>query len=471
MLGACGTGEEAAPVPAVAVADPGTGTRILAADAAATAASGALFEHSPVAVVAAGAADIAAAGAEATDLGVPLLVAAPGAQEDVRSELERLGAGTVLTFGAPEAGWNAYVDDAQQVTAAGELPEYTRDPAAADAVVLTDGTPAAAAAEATARAAGADVAVVPDGDPRADGEVVRLLHEHAGAAVFAVGASFGSPELLAGRTAVARTGVELPGGGQTVFPGRRMVALYGHPDGGSLGVLGEQGIDASIRRAQDTAAQYQPYSAEPVVPALEIIATVASAEAGPDGNYSRATAPEQLLPWIEAAEEAGVYVVLDLQPGRGNFLDQARIYEDLLKRPSVGLALDPEWRLAPGQHHLEQVGSVDAAEVNSVADWLAALTRDHALPQKVLMLHQFNLAMISNRTSLNVGHDELALSLHADGHGTPGEKLQTWDTLLSGLQPEIRPGWKNFYDEDKPTLTPEQTFTDISPKPWFISYQ
>ena len=35
--------------------------------------------------------------------------------------------------------------------------------------------------------------------------------------------------------------VELPGGGRVVFPGRRLVALYGHPGAPSLGVLGEQG--------------------------------------------------------------------------------------------------------------------------------------------------------------------------------------------------------------------------------------
>ena len=40
-----------------------------------------------------------------------------------------------------------------------------------------------------------------------------------------------------------------------------------------------------------------------------------------------------------------MYVVLDLQPGRSNFLDQAKLYEPLLRLPHVGLALDPEWRL------------------------------------------------------------------------------------------------------------------------------
>ncbi|MCC3271517.1 hypothetical protein MUK71_08620 [Arthrobacter zhangbolii] len=448
------------------------------AAAASRAASAAFFRTAPVAVVTAGSGPhLAAAGEDAARLGIPLLQVDdaagedPAARDGLRAELDRLGTTSVLTYGTPDAGWEPVLGNRELTDDAGALPDFAAPAEKADAVFLSDGSPLAAAAEATARAAGATVLRLPGGDPRADPDTVALLHGRPDADVFAAGEAFGTPELLADRVAVARTGVQLPGGGQTVFPQRRMVALYGHPGGGSLGVLGEQGIAATIQRAKDTAAQYQPHSAEPVIPALEIIATVASAEAGPDGNYSRVTPAADLLPWIEAAEAAGVYVVLDLQPGRSTFMDQAKTYTELLQRPSVGLALDAEWRLAPGQRHMEQIGSVDAGEINATARWLAELTREHALPQKVFMLHQFNTAMITNRDQVDVSHDELAVSLHADGHGTPGQKLETWNTLLTGLQPGIWPGWKNFYDEDLPTLTPEQTYTDVSPKPWFISYQ
>jgi hypothetical protein len=32
-------------------------------------------------------------------------------------------------------------------------------------------------------------------------------------------------------------------------------------------------------------------------------------------------------------------------------------------------------------------------------------------------------------------------------------------------------GWKNFYDEDQPMLTPEQTVTQVEPVPDLVSYQ
>lgn len=265
-------------------------------------------------------------------------------------------------------------------------------------------------------------------------------------------------------------GHEIFGGGRKLFPDRRFVALYGHPSGPALGVFGEQDTTAAIARVRDLAAQYQAFSPEPVIPAFEIIATVASAEPGADGRYSRITSPDVLRPVIDEAEAAGVYVVLDLQPGHTHFLEQARLYEEFLSRPNVGLALDPEWRLAPGQQHMVQIGSVDAAEVNEVVHYLADLVDRHDLPQKMLILHQFRTSMITAREHVDVYRPEVAVVLHADGHGNPAQKLDTWRTLQSGLQPEIHMAWKNFHDEDSPMFTPEETMA-IEPRPVFVSFQ
>lgn len=263
---------------------------------------------------------------------------------------------------------------------------------------------------------------------------------------------------------------QLFGGGRNLFPDRRFVALYGHPSGPALGALGEQDTAASIGRVRDLAAQYQEHSAEPVLPAFEIIATVASADPGTDGRYTRVTPPDQLRAVIDAAEAAGVYVVLDLQPGHATFPEQARIYEEFLTRPNVGLALDPEWRLAPGQQHMVQIGSVDAAEVNEVVAYLADLVQQHALPQKMLIVHQFRTSMITSREHLDAARPEVAVVIHADGHGSAAQKFDTWRALQQGLPPQIHMAWKNFYDEDLPTFTPAETMA-IEPRPVFVSYQ
>ena len=80
------------------------------------------------------------------------------------------------------------------------------------------------------------------------------------------------------------------------------------------------------------------------------------------------------------------------------------------------------------------------------------------------------MAMIDDRDQIDTSRPEVSIVLHADGHGTPDLKMETWDVLRSGLPSGIRMAWKNFYDEDTPTFTPEQTMA-VEPRPWFVSYQ
>ncbi|CAN5182901.1 hypothetical protein BH11ACT1_BH11ACT1_30900 [soil metagenome] len=356
------------------------------------------------------------------------------------------------------------------------VPVFAPAAAPAGALVLTDGAPAELAALATARAAGVAVLVVPGGDPRQFATAVDALGAAKPSAVLALGSVFGTPELLAARVAAASTGVQLPGGGQLVFPtapgvpGKRYVALYGTPGTPGLGALGEQDAVATVARAEATAAAYRPLTPDTVVPTLEIIATVASAGPGADGNYSAERPPAELRPLIDAAGVAGMAVVLDLQPGRTDFLTQAQQYAELLALPNVGLALDPEWRLAPDKVHLRQIGSVGIDEVNATAAWLADFTRERALPQKLFVLHEFAPRMIAGRERLDLSRDELAVVLHVDGQGGQPAKAGTWALLHDGAPAGVRWGWKNFYDEDTPMLDPAQTMA-VQPAPDLITYQ
>lgn len=368
------------------------------------------------------------------------------------------GPAPTQTPGAPED------DDAPVVPVVAETARIE------GATVLSDGTPAQAAAVATAKAAGATVLSVPSGDPRASSEAITALAAADPGAVVGLGPSFGSDDVLSWRVATAATGVELPGGTQLVFDGgKRYAALYGTPGSGALGVLGEQGIPETIARAQQHAAALDAHTEDTVLPSLEIIASIASAGAGADGDYSATRPVEELRPLVDAAGEAGLYVVLDLQPGRTDFLTQARLYEELLLLPHVGLALDPEWRLKPGQVHLRQIGSVEIDEVNQVVEYLADLTRENRLPQKLLILHQFRLSMLVDRDRLDTSRSELALMIHVDGQGSQPAKNDTWNVLRRDA-PDVYWGWKNFYDEDLPMLNPQQTM-QIEPLPHLVSYQ
>ena len=374
----------------------------------------------------------------------------------------------------PEAPAALQPADAEPVTAEedpGELPAVERAEPLDGTVVVTTGAPEALAGVATARAAGARVELTGGAtDPRGSAELVELLGEQQPETVVALGAGFAAEEGLDWKLEAAATGAQLPGGGQLLFPGRFMVALYGSTEGPALGVLGEQDLPASIERARATAAPYEALVDTPVVPAFEIIVTVASSVAGPDGNYSTEQSVEDVRPWVEAAGEAGLYVVLDLQPGRTDFVTQAEQYRPLLELPYVGLELDPEWRLRPDQVHLQQIGQVGIDEVNEVVTWLADLTRANDLPQKLLVLHQFQVRMIPERERLDTSREELALMVHVDGQGSQPAKQDTWRTLRQTEPDEVAWGWKNFYDEDVPMLTPEETVA-VEPRPDLISYQ
>src|SRR3712207_8918824 len=44
------------------------------------------------------------------------------------------------------------------------------------------------------------------------------------------------------------------------------------------------------------------------------------------------------------------------------------------------------------------------------------------------------------------------------------QKFDTWNALHIDAPPNVWWGWKNFYDEDRPTFTPQQTIA-VKPSP------
>ena len=442
-----------------------------------------LLSAAPSAVVAnaASRAEVTAAAGIATKAHAPLLLMSPGRDagpqaKAVVAAITALGSRSVLPVGIRAALLSAGLPQVKMVTSARALPTAAAAVPLRRVAVLVrarrswPGVAVATAAATTARAAGAQVLELRSYNPGTDPAAIRALAASKPARVVAVGARFGPPRRLAGRLAVAETGVQLPGGGQVLFPMRRIVALYGHPGTPALGALGEQDLKASIARARAVAAQYSALGRVPVIPAFEIIATVALGSPGRTGSYSYQSSVASLGPWVKAATKAGMYVTLDLQPGRANLLTQAKLYRSLLKLPNVGLALDPEWHLGPRQLPLRQIGAVGIKQVNDVVDWLARLTAKYHLPQKLLELHEFRLTMISDIQNLDTRHADLAIVVNMDGQGAPSTKQQTWAAVVANAPKGVFFGWKDFYAKDTPMLGPQATI-DHRPTPVLISYQ
>ncbi|MEV7760734.1 hypothetical protein [Curtobacterium flaccumfaciens] len=457
--------------PTLAKASADTVTVADASDAAARSVrvSKALFASAPGAVVArAGDTDgIRDAAEAAASAHVPVLLTAKNTSAAVARELDRLGADWYQAEG--DVSLDTDVEQ-RQAPDGGDAPESTR--ASRQATVVVADASADAAAVATAKAAGARVVTMPEGvtDPAAAPDVVTALHQRAKHPTVLVGAAFEALPDPEWTVRAAEGGFQLRNGGQRPFDGHRYVALYGAPGAPALGVLGEQGPKETVQRAEQVAKPYRAESDELVTPAMEVIATVAAGDAGADGDYSTELPVSTLEPYVDAAQDADMPVIIDLQPGRSDFLSQAKKYESLLKKPGVWLALDPEWRLTKDQVPLEQIGSVSASEVNEVSSWLAALVRDEGLPPKALVLHQFRLSMIQDRSALQT-HPELDMLVHVDGQGSQPDKQATWKALHQGAPEGLHWGWKNFYDEDTPMLTPAQTMQDVTPTPSLVTYQ
>ncbi|PZF06676.1 hypothetical protein DEJ01_04825 [Curtobacterium sp. MCLR17_040] len=457
--------------PTLAKASADTVTVADASDAAARSVrvSKALFASAPGAVVArAGDTDgIRDAAKAAASAHVPVLLTAKDKSTAVARELDRLGADWYQAEGDVSVDTDV---EQRQAPDGGDAPESTR--ASRQATVVVADASADAAAVATAKAAGARVVTMPEGvtDPAAAPDVVTALHERAKHPTVLVGAAFEALPDPEWTVRAAEGGFQLRNGGQRPFDGHRYVALYGAPGAPALGVLGEQGPKETVQRAEQVAKPYRAESDELVTPAMEVIATVAAGDAGADGDYSTELPVSTLEPYVEAAHDADMPVIIDLQPGRSDFLSQAKKYESLLKKPGVWLALDPEWRLTKDQVPLKQIGSVSASEVNEVSSWLAALVKEEGLPPKALVLHQFRLSMIQDRSALQT-HPELDMLVHVDGQGSQPDKQATWKALHQGAPEGLHWGWKNFYDEDTPMLTPAQTMRDVRPTPSLVTYQ
>ena len=516
--GSTPTPTPSAELTAVELAVPADGLTVVAetdASAASVAASQALYGGSPAVVLASDEDEfLPRAASAAVALGVPLLVVDED-PEPVQDELERLGARHAVVAGSVEGidgmetvtlpatadaasevlGVDVSACDAEATLAgvaaldpgspcliegdatatpppAGDrLPPIKRADAADDAVALIAEEPSQLAAAATARAAGLRAVVLPADDPNPQRSSAAIEELSTGAtSVVAIGSGYRDDARLDWKVRSARSGWQLPGGGQLLFPNHMMVAIYGTPGAPVLGILGEQDLSASIERARNHADPYRALTGRTVVPAFEIITSVASAGAGPDGNYSNEIDIATIKPWVEEAGRQGLYVVLDLQPGRTDFVTQARQYEELLAYPWVGLALDPEWRIGPDQVHLVQIGHVTADEVNSVVGYLGELTDRLSLPPKLLVLHQFRLDMIPDRDRVDLSNPAVTVLVHADGQGSQPAKQDTWRFLR---QNTLVPwwGWKNFYDEDAPMLSPEQTMSQVVPQPDLVTYQ
>jgi hypothetical protein len=256
---------------------------------------------------------------------------------------------------------------------------------------------------------------------------------------------------------------ELPRGGRQLFPRYRVVGFYGMQN---LDVLGDGPPDQVARHLLEVA---RPYArpGRPVMPMFELIATVAHPFPTPSGLYRTHQEDEIVQRYLKAVRRIDGVLVLDVQPGRADFVDEMRHWEPYLRRPDVGVALDPEFAMGPGQVPGKQLGRTDAATINRASAYVAGIVKRHRLPQKLFMIHQFRDSMIRDKAKIAI-RPGLAMTWNADGFGVRTAKLEDYRSYTRDRR--FHPGLKLFYENDVDLMTPREVLR-LKPSPRVINYQ
>ena len=251
---------------------------------------------------------------------------------------------------------------------------------------------------------------------------------------------------------------------------KRLVTYYGHPFSEQMGILGQFEPQEMVTKLKKQAREYT--AADPGRPAIcgiELIASVAQPEPGPEGLYLTRTPTNEIEKYAKAAKQNDCLLLLDVQIGYSTISDEIEALRPFLERPYIHLAIDPEYDMDPGEVPGQEFGTSSGGEIMQAAKTLSSIVEEKNLPPKILVIHQFRYDMITNKGAIEP-LDNVEMVLHADGFGAPADKYEKYD-LLVRQEPIQYGGFKVFYTQDTPVLTPKQVLNDLTPKPAVISYQ
>jgi hypothetical protein len=271
----------------------------------------------------------------------------------------------------------------------------------------------------------------------------------------------------ASEAAAADRPAELPRGGRQIFPDFRVVAFYGAPQDRDLGALGI-GTPAAAGRRLERVARGYARKTRPVLPAFELISTIATAAPGDDGLHRMHQTDDVIAAYLSAARRSKALLLLDIQPGRGDFLSEVRRLERWLREPDVGIALDPEWHVGAGEVPGNVIGSVTAEEVNAASEYVSRFVLDNNLPEKLFVVHQFTSGMIQNKDRV-VKRSGLAVTMNVDGFGDRANKISKYAQFTSELT-RFHDGFKLFYEEDTSLMSPGAVLA-LRPPPDLVVYE
>lgn len=264
-----------------------------------------------------------------------------------------------------------------------------------------------------------------------------------------------------------KTGYPLKG---AVLPFNRIVAYYGNLYSAGMGILGALPADKMMEKLKAEAKKWQEAdTTTPVLPALHYIAVTAQGSPGAGSKYRLRMPASQIDRIIEMAKKIDALVFLDIQVGHSTLQDEIPLLRKYLLMPQVHLGIDPEYSMKKGGVPSSVIGTFDAADINYASGYLAQLVRDHHLPPKILVVHRFTQAMVTNYKKI-ITRPEVQLVMNMDGFGSAARKIDTYTYWIAG-QPVQFTGFKLFYKIDTPSLMQPARVLKLYPRPIYIQYQ
>lgn len=270
------------------------------------------------------------------------------------------------------------------------------------------------------------------------------------------------------------------------LPTSRIVAVYGIVGGvdfngpaSSLDML-----NTFLPTLQDLGKQYAALDpTHPVQLAIDLVVNVIQ----PCGAF-----PQWCASWADDAtikayaqfcQQHHLLLFFDLQLGTEPVADAItkHMLPYLQKYSFTHLALDTEFHFPnTPQGYAEAagypccLGSMDASEINWTINELAQISLQQQLPRKVLVIHQWNSAVLTNKDKIR-RNPNVSLVLQSDGFGYVDTKLGDYQVFVQ--QDLIQyGGYKLFFNYsggsayDIPLQSPRDVM-QIFPQPLFISYE
>ena len=256
---------------------------------------------------------------------------------------------------------------------------------------------------------------------------------------------------------------------ESILLNNDILAYYGHPRSRNMGILGRFSKEELNEQLTALAAEYREAGGRNVLKAFYIIfGTV-----WPQGEIG-IISEDLLKEYIDFALENDLLVFIDHQIGRYTPEASLRRLLPWLRYPNVHLALDPEWRTTKP---MVEIGRVTAEELNQVQKIMEDYMIENNIPgERLLVIHQFNHVMISNRDRVENNSPRVRLVHCADGFGTPAEKRDSYAFNARATNMPVK-AFKLFYNfnipgagYDRPLLTPKQVF-ELEPRPYIVMYQ